>query len=120
MLALRKKKERAHTTALWATLEFLAPIVEDNESKKGYRSKSLGTGRSKEVVLKDVVEAVRNLTSLTGSRTQQTLEAGECGVGLLGVLLETGQIIHASRAFLDIGCRSTPLSPKAQSMNPNP
>ena len=95
----------------------------DNESKKGYRSKSLGTGRSKEVVLKDVVDAVRNLTSLTGSRTQlgpRSLEAGECGVGLLGVLLETGQIIHASRAFLDIGCRSTPLSPTAQSMNPKP
>ena len=57
-LALRKKGERAHTTALWSTLEFLAPIVDENRALPGFRSKAL-RGRAKEELLKDVVHAVR-------------------------------------------------------------
>ena len=57
-LALRKKDERATTTALWATLELLAPIVDENKAQPGYRSKAL-RGRAKEELLKDVIHAVR-------------------------------------------------------------
>ena len=57
-LALRKKNERANTTALWATLELLAPNVDENKAQPGRRSKAL-RGRAKEELLKDVIHAVR-------------------------------------------------------------
>ena len=57
-LALRKKNERAHTTALLAALEILAPKVDANMGQPGYRSKAL-RGRAKEELLKDVMHAVR-------------------------------------------------------------
>jgi hypothetical protein len=57
-LALRKKNERARTTALWTMLESMAPNVEENKGQPGYRSKAL-RGRAKEEILKDVVHAVR-------------------------------------------------------------
>ena len=57
-LALRKKNERANTTALWATLELLAPNVDENKGQPGHRSKAL-RGRSKDGLLKDVMHAVR-------------------------------------------------------------
>jgi len=57
-LALRKRIERANTTALWATLELLAPNVDENKGLPGRRSKAL-RGRTKEELLKDVMHAVR-------------------------------------------------------------
>jgi len=57
-LALRKKNERANTIALWATLELLAPSVDENKGLPGYRSKAL-RGRTKEELLQDVIHAVR-------------------------------------------------------------
>ena len=57
-LALRKKNERAHTTALWSRLEVLAPKVDENTKQPGYRSKAL-RGRAKEQLLHDVIHAVR-------------------------------------------------------------
>ena len=109
-LAAQKKKERAHSTALWERLELLAPSVDDNKGKPGYRSKTLG-GRSREELLKDVVHVVRKLTSSSGARTQQLFDEAEYGAGLVVVLLETGQIVHASRGFLELG---------SSSLNPNP
>ena len=38
-LALRKKIERAHTTALWSTLIFLAPNVDLNKGQPGFSSR---------------------------------------------------------------------------------
>jgi len=58
-LALRKKNERAHTTKLMATLEFLAPIVDENKGQPGHRSKAL-RGRTRGELLKDVMHAVRH------------------------------------------------------------
>jgi len=57
-LALRKKDDRANTNALWATLELLAPNVDENKAQPGYRSKTL-RGRAKEEILKDVIHSVR-------------------------------------------------------------
>ena len=57
-LALRKKNERAITTKLFARLEVMAPIVDDNKGHPGHRSKAL-RGRAKEELLKDVIHAVR-------------------------------------------------------------
>ena len=57
-LALRKKDQRANTTALWATLELLAPNADENKAQPGYRSKAL-RGRAKEEILNDVIHAVR-------------------------------------------------------------
>ncbi|KAJ1464053.1 hypothetical protein T484DRAFT_1923105, partial [Baffinella frigidus] len=51
-LALRKKKERANTTALLARLEFLAPNVDEHKMQPGHRSKAL-RGRAKDELLKD-------------------------------------------------------------------
>ena len=73
-LALRKKGERAHTTALWSTLELLAPIVDENRALPGYRSKAL-RGRAKEELLKDVVHAVRLAQGLRGN--DSVLQEGE-------------------------------------------
>ena len=56
--ALRKKDERANTTALWATLALLAPNVDENKAHPGNRSKAL-RGRAKDELLKDVIHAVR-------------------------------------------------------------
>jgi len=58
-LALRKKNERANTTALMATLELLAPNVEENQRQPGHRSNKALRGRAKEELLKDVMHAVR-------------------------------------------------------------
>jgi len=57
-LALRKKNARANTTQLFARLEVLAPIVDENKGLPGYRSKEL-RGRAKDELLKDVIHAVR-------------------------------------------------------------
>ena len=57
-LALRKKDLRANTTALLATLELLAPNVDENKEQPGHRSKAL-RGRVKGELLKDVIHAVR-------------------------------------------------------------
>ena len=57
-LALRKKNERVQTTKLWKRLEELAPEIDDNKGKPGYRSKVL-RGRTREELLKDVMHAVR-------------------------------------------------------------
>jgi len=57
-LALRKKNERAHTTQLWKRLEVLAPKIDENQGKPGYRSKAL-RGRARGELLKDVMHAVR-------------------------------------------------------------
>jgi len=99
-LAAQKKRERAHSTALWARLEVLAPSLDASKGKPGYRSKALG-GRSKEELLKDVVHVVRKLTSST---RRQLLDAAESaatqfwsnGAGLAVVLLETGKISSSS------------------------
>ena len=57
-LALRKRIERANTTALWAKLALLAPNMEENKGLGGRRTKAL-RGRTKEELLKDVMHAVR-------------------------------------------------------------
>jgi hypothetical protein len=57
-LALRKKNERAHTTKILATLELLAPILDENKGQPGHRSKAL-RGRTRGELLKDVMHAVR-------------------------------------------------------------
>ena len=57
-LALRKKNERLHTIKLWKRLEELAPKIDENKGKPGYRSKVL-RGRAREELLKDVMHAVR-------------------------------------------------------------
>ena len=57
-LALRKRIERANTTALWAKLALLAPNVDENKGQPGHRSKAL-RGRTKEELLADVMHAVR-------------------------------------------------------------
>ena len=62
-LALRKKNERANTTALMATLELLAPNVAENKRQPGHRCKAL-RGRAKDELLKDVMHAVRLATGL--------------------------------------------------------
>jgi len=64
-LALRKKNERANTTALWGTLELLAPNVDANKAQPGFRSKAL-RGRAKDEHLKDVMHAVRLVQGLRG------------------------------------------------------
>ena len=66
MLALRKKNERANTIALWATLELLAPNVDQNKAPPGYRSKAL-RGRAKEELLKDAIHAVRMAQGPSGA-----------------------------------------------------
>eukprot|EP00290_Baffinella_frigidus_P051308 CAMPEP_0180405534 /NCGR_PEP_ID=MMETSP0989-20121125/40661_1 /TAXON_ID=697907 /ORGANISM="non described non described, Strain CCMP2293" /LENGTH=122 /DNA_ID=CAMNT_0022409145 /DNA_START=276 /DNA_END=642 /DNA_ORIENTATION=- len=68
-VALNKKKERAHNTTLWARLELLAPQVDENKGKPGYRSKAL-RGRSKEELLKDVVSAVRSARTMAPGALQ--------------------------------------------------
>lgn len=104
VLALRKKKERAQTSELWATMELLAPTLEENKGVPGgQRSKLLRTGRSKEELLKDVLAVVRYQTALAGSRTRQALEVASCQAGLVTVHLDTGKIAHASRAFQELG-----------------
>jgi hypothetical protein len=62
-LALRKKNERANTTALLTRLELLAPNVEKNKRQPGHRSKAFG-GRAKEELLEDVMHAVRRAKGL--------------------------------------------------------
>jgi hypothetical protein len=62
-LAQRKKNERANTTKLFARLEVLAPIVDDNKGHPGHRSKEL-RGREKVELLKDVMHAVRLVKGL--------------------------------------------------------
>ena len=74
-LALEKKNERAHTTAMWARLALLAPDVDANKGLPGYRSKAFG-GRSKEELLKDVVEAVRLAQGLRSD--DLLLQESEC------------------------------------------
>jgi len=122
-LARRKKNERTHTTALWASLEKLAPKVE-NKSKPRFISKSLSTGRSKDDILQDAIQLVRSRNASTAWWTEEALEVAECGAGLMVVLLETGKICHASRAFLELGSWFDPqpsiLKPKPQSLTPKP
>jgi len=57
-LALRKKNERASTNSLLKRLEELAPKIDKNQGKPGYRSKAL-RGRARDELLKDVMHAVR-------------------------------------------------------------
>jgi hypothetical protein len=77
-LALGKKKERAHTIALWARLELLAPHVDENKGPAGNRSKAL-RGRAKEELLKDVLHAVQLAQGLRshGESRPATLRALE-------------------------------------------
>jgi hypothetical protein len=74
-LALRKKNERAHNNALWATLDLLAPSVDANKGNPGYRSKAL-RGRTKEELLKDVMHAVRLAQGLR--QDDLILDESEC------------------------------------------
>jgi len=58
-LALRKKNERAHKISLLASLEVLAPSLDENRGHPGGgRSKAL-RGRAKDELLKDVIDVVR-------------------------------------------------------------
>ena len=104
-LALRKKNERANTTALLATLELLAPNVEENKRQPGYRSKAL-RGRAKEELLADVMHAVRLARRLMGPGGHEspccTLEDAyttQAGAGLIAIELKSGKIAHQSPSF---------------------
>jgi hypothetical protein len=109
MLALRKKNERANTIALWATLELLAPNVDQNKAPPGYRSKAL-RGRAKEELLKDAIHAVRLAQGPTGAAMTQTrmlmtpgaLEQAyttQAGAALMAIELRSGKIAHQSPSF---------------------
>ncbi|KAJ1476674.1 hypothetical protein T484DRAFT_1824169 [Baffinella frigidus] len=107
-LARRKKKEREHTTALWARLELLAPKREENRGQPGFRSKCLKTGRSKEVLLKDVVGAVRMLVSSRGAPVQEQERAQvqhrdafafENTASLIVLHLCDSSVVHATKEF---------------------
>ena len=96
--ALRKKNERANTTALWATLELLAPSVDANKEQPGHRSKAL-RGRVKEELLKDVVHAVRLARKLVAPGSLEQAYTTQAGAGLLAIELNSGAIAHQSLSF---------------------
>ena len=100
-LALRKKNERANTTALLATLELLAPRVEENKGQPGYRSKAL-RGRAKEELLKDVLHAVRLARRMMGPGVLEQAYTTQAGAGLVAIELKSGRIAYQSPSFLDL------------------
>jgi len=100
-LALRKKNERANTTALWATLELLAPNVDANKRQPGHRSKAL-RGRAKEELLNDVVHAVRLECKLMAPGALEQAHTTQAGGGLIAIELNSGKIAHQSPSFQDL------------------
>ena len=114
-MALQKKHERANTTALWVTLELLAPIVGENKGLPGYRSKAL-RGRAKEEILRDAVHAVRLArgllppSALEKAFTTPAMALGalqqayttQAGGGLIAIELKSGKIVHQSPSFEDL------------------
>ena len=107
-LAVRKRKERAHMTGLWAKLELLAPNVDENKAPPGYRSKAL-QGRAKDELLKDIMHAVRLARGplAPAAITTQTISPGalqqayttQAGAGLIAIELKSGKIAHQSPSF---------------------
>jgi hypothetical protein len=100
-LALRKKNERANTTALWATLELLAPNMDENKVQKGHRCKAL-RGRAKEELLNDVVHAVRLERKLMAPGALEQAYTTQAGGGLIAIELKSGKIAHQSPSFQDL------------------
>jgi len=122
--ALRKKIERANTTALWATLELLAPSVEANKEQPGHRSKAL-RGRVKEELLKDVVHAVRLARRLVAPGSLEQAYTTQAGAGLLAIDMSSGAIAHQSLSFQALtrflpNTDPSTLNPQPSTLNPQP
>jgi hypothetical protein len=100
-LALRKKKERANTTSLLATLELLAPNIGENKRQPGCRCKAL-RGRAKEELLKDVMYAVRVESRLVAPGAWAQAYTTQAGAGLIAIELKSGKIAHQSPSFQDL------------------
>jgi len=100
-LALGKMKERARTTALWARLDFLAPDVDENRTRPGYRSKALGR-RTKDELLKDVMHAVQQVHGPISPGALQQAFTTQAGAGLIAIELKSGEIAHQSQSFQDL------------------
>jgi len=106
-LALRKKNERANTTALLATLELLVPNVDENKRQPGNRCKAL-RGRAKDELLKDVMHAVR-LAHRDACATQvmalgalQQAYTTQAGAGLIAIEMNSGAVAYQSPSFQDL------------------
>jgi hypothetical protein len=95
-LALRKKEERAHTSALWARLELLVPNVDE-----GYRSQAL-KGRSKDELLKDVMHALRLERGQMAPGALEQAYTSQSGAGLIAIELRSGKVVHQSSSFQDL------------------
>ena len=100
-LALRKKEERAHTTALWARLELLAPNVDEDKTQPRYRSKAVA-GRTKDQLLKDVMHAVQQAHGSMAPGALQQAFTTQAGAGLIAIELKSGKIAHQSLAIQDL------------------
>ena len=88
-LAQRKKEERAHTSALWARLELLAP---------NFHLKALG-GRTRDELLKDVMHALRLERGLMVPGALEQAYTSKAGAGLIAIELNSGKIVHQSASF---------------------
>jgi len=100
MLAMRKKRERAETNALWALLESVTPTtMETNAPQQGNRCQELRSGRTKQQLLEDALVVLRQAAKCSGGWLRQSLEKEDCGLGLVQFELNTGKIVHASRGF---------------------
>ena len=100
-LALRKKEERGHTSALWARLELLVPNVDENRAQPGYRSQAL-KGRTKDELLKDVMHALRLGRGLMAPGALAQAYTSQAGAGLIAIELKSGKIVHQSPSFQDL------------------
>jgi hypothetical protein len=100
-LALRKKEERAHTSALWARLELLVPNVDENRAQPWYRSQAL-RGRTKDELLTDVTHAMRLAHGQTVPVALKQAYTSQAGAGLIAIELKSGKIVHQSPSFQDL------------------
>ena len=100
-LAQRKKEERAHTTALWARLELLAPNVDEDTTQPRYRSKAVA-GRTKDELLKDVMHAVQQAHGSMAPGALQQAFTTRAGAGLIAIELKSGKIAHQSLSIQEL------------------
>ena len=99
-LAMRKKRERAETNALWVLLESVTPTTMGPKAPQlGIRSQVLRSGRTKQQLLEDALVVLRQAAKISGGQLRQSLEKEDCGLGLVQFELNTGKIVHASRGF---------------------